>query len=125
MEIVKNIKVSTINIPLDHPVWLGSYSVSSREYCLVEVITNHDHIGYGLAFTRGGDLSTAILKNIAPFVIGEHVNQIEEIWEKAYIGNRLNGRQGLFMRALSLVDLALWDLKGKKANMPLYELLGG
>ena len=125
MEIVKNIKVSTINIPLDHPVWLGSYSVSSREYCLVEVITNHDRIGYGLAFTRGGDLSTAILKNIAPFVIGEHVNQIEEIWEKAYIGNRLNGRQGLFMRALSLVDLALWDLKGKKANMPLYELLGG
>lgn len=125
METVKNIKVSTINIPLDHPVWLGSYSVNSREYCLVEVITNDDRIGYGLAFTRGGDLSTAILKNIAPFVIGEDVSKIEDIWEKAYIGNRLNGRQGLFMRALSLVDLALWDLKGKKANMPLYELLGG
>lgn len=125
VETVGSIRARAIEVPLETPVWLGGASITKRDYAFVEVVTTEGRVGHALVFARGGDLASAIIRNVAPIVVGQDAEQIEAIWEAVYLGNRANGRQGLLMRALSAVDLALWDLKGKKANMPLYRLLGG
>ena len=65
-----------------------------------------------------------IAGQIARLVVGEDPHAVERIWDKAYHAN-VTGRKGPYMQALSKVDLALWDLKGKALGAPVYELLGG
>ena len=62
---------------------------------------------------------------VRPFVIGEDSSANERIWDKMYRAIEYHGRKGLPMQALSAVDCAIWDLKGRLANEPVYRLLGG
>ena len=49
----------------------------------------------------------------------------QELWQKLYIGTAMNGRRGAVIHALGAVDMALWDIRGKAAGKPIFELLGG
>ncbi len=112
-------------VPLDSPVWLGGAAVRERVYCVVEISTKDGRQGHALAFTRGADLVTPIVQQIAPLLLQEDSDDVERLWERIYDAVRLNGRQGILMRALSLIDLALWDVKAKRSGLPLHRLLGG
>jgi len=65
-----------------------------------------------------------IAARMARIVIGENPHAVERIWDKLYRAN-VTGRKGETMQAISKVDLALWDLKGKLLGVPVYVLLGG
>ena len=65
-----------------------------------------------------------IQRHFAPILIGENPHAVERIWDKMY-RHAIHGRKGTPMMALSKVDLALWDLKGKLLDAPVYVLLGG
>lgn len=65
-----------------------------------------------------------INREFASILIGENPHAVERIWDKMY-RTAIHGRKGTAMMALSKVDLALWDLKGKALNAPVYVLLGG
>lgn len=65
-----------------------------------------------------------IASHFAPILVGEHPHAVERIWDKMY-RHAIHGRKGETMMALSKVDLALWDLKGKLLGAPVYQLLGG
>jgi L-alanine-DL-glutamate epimerase-like enolase superfamily enzyme len=65
-----------------------------------------------------------IAAELVPVVVGEHPHAVERIWDRMY-RSAIHGRKGETMMAISKVDLALWDLKGKLLNAPVYELLGG
>jgi L-alanine-DL-glutamate epimerase-like enolase superfamily enzyme len=69
-------------------------------------------------------LGRAVMGQFARIVIGENPHAIERIWDKMY-RQAIHGRKGEAMMAISAVDLALWDLKGKLLGAPVYELLGG
>jgi len=125
MDLITDISARQIVVPLESPVWLGGYAVREREYCLVEIRTKNGLRGHALAFSRGADLAAPIIQMLAPIVLGQNPDAVERLWEQMYQGVRLNGRQGLLMRAISLVDIALWDVKAKQWNAPLHRVLGG
>ena len=95
---------------------------------LVEVDTDEGITGLGEAAHFGGPMaSTAqvIEHELKPYLIGEDPSEIERLWERMHRRAYKHGRGGIVIAAISGIDIALWDLRGKAANMPVWRLLGG
>ena len=101
---------------------------STRSAVIVTVKTDEGLEGIGeAAFFGGPPESTKFIveHELAPIVIGEDATNIERVWKKMFDRTRQHGRGGIIISAISGIDVALWDLLGKKAGLPVYKLLGG
>ena len=97
-----------------------------RNFVSIKICTDEGLYGVGDATLNGREFAvSAYLKDhIVPLLVGRDPHQIEDIWQFLYRG--AYWRKGpVTMTAISAVDTALWDIKAKAANMPLYQLLGG
>lgn len=105
----------------------GEYD--EREALLVKVSTDDPSIvGWGEAAMWGGPWATSVAcieREIAPLVIGLDPTRPEYIWERVYQQTYYHGRKGILLSCLSGVDIALWDIMGKAAGLPVWRLLGG
>ncbi len=72
-----------------------------------------------------GPFSHTTTSGLAHLVVGEDPFETEKIWEKMYRANIYSGRRGIAIHAMSGIDIALWDIKGKALGMPIWKLLGG
>ena len=67
----------------------------------------------------------AVIHRLAPLLIGRNPLEIDRLWADMFLAVSYAGWAGAEMRAISAIDIALWDLAGKKAGMPVYQMLGG
>jgi len=98
----------------------------SRNFVTVKITTDDGVYGIGDATLNGREMAVYkyIEEHIAPCLIGKDPSQIEDKWQYLYKGTYW--RKGpVTMTAIGGIDMALWDIKGKVAGMPVYQLLGG
>ncbi|HEY8717853.1 D-mannonate dehydratase ManD [Pengzhenrongella sp.] len=101
-------------------------SSPGRNYVTLVIETESGVIGVGDATLNGRELSVAsyLRDHVVPLLIGREANRIEDTWHYLYKGSYWR-RGPVQMTAIAAVDIALWDIKGKVAGLPVYELLGG
>jgi L-rhamnonate dehydratase len=103
--------------------WFGPFSQLAGSI-LVEIKTTGGLTGYGLG--GGGSAAVHVIEtHLKDLLLGADPANIELLWEQLYQSSLFYGRKGLAIQALSGIDLALWDLAGKAAGQPVYQLLGG
>jgi mannonate dehydratase len=97
-----------------------------RNFVTLKIETADGITGLGDATLNGRELPVAsyLTDHVIPCLIGRDAHQIEDIWQYLYRGAYWR-RGPVTMSAIAAVDMALWDIKAKAANMPLYQLLGG
>lgn len=126
------IKLSSIFLPLKTPI-SDAKVLTGRQKPLVEVAflfveietrDGHSGIGFGYSKRAGGPGQFEHAKEIADVLIGEDPNDIGKLWQKLCWAGASVGRSGLAVQAIAAFDIALWDLKAKRAGLPLSKLLG-
>jgi L-alanine-DL-glutamate epimerase-like enolase superfamily enzyme len=115
-------------VPLDRHTAFSTRLVTARDYTVVRVKTADDHYGIGFCYSgnRAGMLVTyAVRELFAPLLRGRSALDVEGSWSAMYDESLLQGRAGSVMRALSIIDIALWDRNARATGLPLSRYLGG
>lgn len=115
----------TVEVPLPRPLTISGTTRATSNFVMAVVETDEGIRGVGYGLARDGEIAAIIDHNLSPLLIGEDPLKIEWLWERMYVSTRHIDRKGPVMRALSAVDIALWDIKAQVAGLPLYQLLGG
>ena len=125
---VRSVEARTIRVPLDAPTSFSTRQVHHRDYAVVRVRTDDGHAGIGFCY-GGSDAGSLVAKAVrelfGPLLVGEDATRVEGLWDKMYTAGILQARAGSAMRALSILDIALWDRNARAAGMPLHRFLGG
>lgn len=124
---IAEVKVHLVSAPVPAGFADSTRTVESVGYTVVRVITDQGLEGIGLTYHEvGGEATrTLIQRNIAPRILGRDPFATETLWQELSAYLRGVGRKGLTLCAMSAVDIALWDLKGRIVGLPLSRLLGG
>jgi D-galactarolactone cycloisomerase len=121
-------RIEVVNLRFDYPGGTGfryaGGTVTSRVTSLVLVHTDGAHTGLGAAYSHPDLVKLIVERHLAPHLVGRDPGEIEDIWALMYELTRWYGRKGAAVSALGGIDIALWDLRGKAAGKPIYELLG-
>ena len=121
---IESVKLSSITLPLKNPI-SDAKVLTGRQKAMTEVAflfaeirTEQGHEGIGFSYSKraGGPAQFAHAKEIAPVLIGEDPNDIAKIWTKLVWAGASVGRSGVATQAIAAIDIALWDLKAKRAE---------
>lgn len=124
---IANVEVFLVTYPVKAGLSDATRKVENIGYTIVQLTTDQGLTGFGVTYNEvGGEATkTLIEQNIAPRITGKSPFETEVIWQDLFQYLRGVGRKGMAFCAMSAVDIALWDLKGKILDMPLFRLLGG
>ncbi len=114
--------------PTGPTVTLGTGTAIKRDVVVVKVRTDDGFIGYGESHHGMAPTQVAELVNmsLAPLLVGEDAMAVEHLWDKMYFRRgRTHGPGWAIYMAMSGIDMALWDVRGKALKLPVWRLLGG
>ncbi|MGD0803651.1 MAG: mandelate racemase/muconate lactonizing enzyme family protein [Candidatus Bathyarchaeia archaeon] len=120
---ITSIKAEIYNVPIHVPIIEREYD---RPIVFVRLETDEGITGYGLtgAIQRYG-VKEFINKELAPFLKGKNPLETEALWNQMYLTHNPRSQTGMWSSAISAIDIALWDVKGKHYDEPVWRLLGG
>jgi len=95
------------------------------QWLWVRIHTDSGLVGLGETYPHPEAEKAVVQRSLAPVLLGRDPLQIDRLWADMFQAIAYSGWAGAEMRAISAVDMALWDLAGKAAGMPVYQLLGG
>lgn len=121
---IAEVNVHVLSAPLSEPFAWSFNRTSVRASALVEIIAEDGTTGWGECFGPA-PLNAAIVAAYRPYLVGEDAFATERHWQTLYNQFRDQGQKGLAITALSGVDIALWDLKGRLLDEPVHRLMGG
>jgi len=121
---IERVLCHVLEANLQRPFGWSTDSTSIRRSCIVEIVTDEGVTGWGECFGPAG-LNAAVVEAYASCLVGLDPLRTEWIWAMIYNKYRDQGQKGLIVTALSGVDIALWDIKGKVFNAPIASLMGG
>lgn len=126
------VRLSSAYLPLDTPV-SDAKVLTGRQRPMTEIAflfaeigteSGHEGVGFGYSKRAGGPGQYAHAREIAPELLGEDPSDIARLWDKLVWAGASVGRSGLATQAIAAIDVALWDLKAKRAGLPLAKLIG-
>ncbi len=132
VDMIRHVRLSTARLPLavpisDAKVFTGRQKpMSEVVFLFAEISTELGHSGIGFSYSKraGGPAQYAHAKEVAEGLLGEDPNDIARIYTKLLWAGASVGRSGVATQALAAVDIALYDLKAKRAGLPLAKFLG-
>ncbi len=126
---ITSLRATAVRVPVKEPTRIATRVLDKRDYVLVRVSrddSEQEGIGYTYAGTSGGSLvADAVNTMLAPLLVGRDADDVVGAYDAMYQEVLLHGRRGALMRAISAVDIGLWDLAAKRAGLPLAVMLGG
>jgi D-arabinonate dehydratase len=125
MEIVE-VESFPVSLPLQDPVAFATRVVEERDHAIVRIRTSDgtQGVGYSLGYGGADIVAQAVESVLEPMLVGNDPRDTERLWREMFDGTVQIGRKGVMLRAISCVDIALWDIKAKAAGQPLYKYLG-
>lgn len=132
VDLIRHVKLSTARLPLSVPISDAKVFTGRQKpmtevvFLFAEITTEQGHTGLGFSYSKraGGPAQYAHAKEVAEGIVGEDPNDIGKIYTKLLWAGASVGRSGVATQALAAIDIALYDLKAKRAGLPLAKLLG-
>ncbi|GAA1174991.1 L-talarate/galactarate dehydratase [Nesterenkonia xinjiangensis] len=129
---IRHIRLSTATLPLPTPISDAKVFTGRQKpmtevvFLFAEITTAQGHQGVGFSYSKraGGPAQYAHAKEVAENVIGEDPHDIAKLYDKLLWAGASVGRSGVATQALAAIDIALYDLKARRADLPLAKLLG-
>ena len=122
------LKTTLLSVPWrDGPPAAGIVDPTPRQFVVVEIATKGGLTGLGYLHILGDGSATiacCLEEMIAPRILGRDATEVEGIWQSLWKSTYRVGRAGVAIFAMSAVDIALWDIVGKRAGLPLHRLWG-
>ena len=125
---IESVSSCAVSVPLDNVTAFATRTMHERHYLLVKVRGDDgvEGIGFCYAGSAAGALGTVAVRDLlAPVLTGEDPYRVEGLWDAMYRESILQGRAGTVMRALSALDIAIWDRNARAAGLSLARFLGG
>ncbi|MDW7692168.1 mandelate racemase/muconate lactonizing enzyme family protein [Flammeovirgaceae bacterium SG7u.111] len=121
---IKSIESFILTDKLKESFYFSQWEYSERRICIVKITSDTGHVGWGEGYGPANVIKAGV-DLLTPFVVGQNPLQIETIWSTMYRRTLDFARRGILVSAISAIDVALWDLKGKILEQPVHLLLGG
>ena len=121
---ITNVEAYVLSDKLKKSFYFSQWEYNERLICIVKITTDEGVAGWGEGYGPATVLRAGV-EFLTPLLIGLDPLHTETIWQTMYRRTLDYGRRGIFVSAISALDVALWDLKGKILGQPIHVLLGG